>query len=391
MRRAAAFGLLVALTTACGAIIGTRDLVYDEKAGDGGSSGAGDGSSSSSSSSSSSGGGDASGDGPTTCVADLQTDKANCGRCGHDCLGGACTKGKCEAVTLTVATEPLGITVVGDTVFFTEYFDDAVWKVKTDGTGAAAHTNGVLGHAWGITDDGANLYVAARGPSDGGVYKCPIADCKDAALKKLTDESSIDIQHRAGVLYFTGFNVQDVFKIGVDGSGKASMTSSSSPFHVAVDDAHVYFTNNTNSLLRIPIGGGAQEPVGPQGGSRAGGVFVDGTRVYWSDPFDSKAAPLRSKAKSLAGGVVDYANPDYNTVGIVADATWVYWTNAGSAPGTSTDGSVLAKCVDGTGDVVELAKGLVNPIGIAQDAKAIYFTEPNATNVKGAVYKVAKP
>ena len=323
MRRAAAFGLLVALTTACGAIIGTRDLVYDEKAGDGGSSGAGDGSSSSSSSSSSSGGGDASGDGPTTCVADLQTDKANCGRCGHDCLGGACTKGKCEAVTLTVATEPLGITVVGDTVFFTEYFDDAVWKVKTDGTGAAAHTNGVLGHAWGITDDGANLYVAARGPSDGGVYKCPIADCKDAALKKLTDESSIDIQHRAGVLYFTGFNVQDVFKIGVDGSGKASMTSSSSPFHVAVDDAHVYFTNNTNSLLRIPIGGGAQEPVGPQGGSRAGGVFVDGTRVYWSDPFDSKAAPLRSKAKSLAGGVVDYANPDYNTVGIVADATWV--------------------------------------------------------------------
>ena len=33
----------------------------------------------------------------------------------------------------------------------------------------------------------------------------------------------------------------------------------------------------------------------------------------------------------------------------------------------------------------------MNPIGIAQDAKAIYFTEPNATNVKGAVYKVAKP
>ncbi|MBL8607894.1 MAG: DUF5050 domain-containing protein [Myxococcales bacterium] len=390
MRRAAAFGLLVALTTACGAIIGTRDLTYDEKAGDGGSSSGGDGSSSSSSSGGSSSGGiDASGDG-AACVADLKVDKANCGRCGHDCLGGACVDGACQPMLLTVAEEPLGITLVGDTVYFTEYFDDAVWRVKTDGTGASAHTNGVLGHAWGITHDATHLYVAARGPSDGGVYKCPLADCKGADLVKLTDESSIDIQERQGKLYFTGYNVQEVFRMGVDGTAKTSILATSSPFHLAVDDTHVYLTNNTTSLLRVPVGGGASEPVGPQGGTRAGGVFVDSTRVFWSDPFDTKASVMRSKSKAGGGPTIDYMNTGYQTVAIVADDKYVYWTAAGSDPGISSDGGVLAAPVGG-GPVLTLAKSLVNVIGLAQDAKAVYFTEANATNQKGAVYKVAKP
>src|SRR5271165_4916495 len=38
-------------------------------------------------------------DGAASCAAacgDVQTSSQNCGSCGHDCLGGACTAGKCQ-------------------------------------------------------------------------------------------------------------------------------------------------------------------------------------------------------------------------------------------------------------------------------------------------------
>jgi hypothetical protein len=36
------------------------------------------------------------------CVADILTDPLNCGRCGHDCLGGQCVSGRCQPTTLAV-------------------------------------------------------------------------------------------------------------------------------------------------------------------------------------------------------------------------------------------------------------------------------------------------
>ncbi len=39
------------------------------------------------------------------CLADIFTDPLNCGRCGHDCLGGQCVAGRCQPVTLTTFTK----------------------------------------------------------------------------------------------------------------------------------------------------------------------------------------------------------------------------------------------------------------------------------------------
>ncbi len=54
-----------------------------------------------------------------TCTADTEKDPANCGACGHDCRGGACAKGLCQAVTVTLPdapcpeTGPCGVAVYG--------------------------------------------------------------------------------------------------------------------------------------------------------------------------------------------------------------------------------------------------------------------------------------
>src|SRR5579859_7451290 len=47
---------------------------------------------------------DASGD-ANPCGADLRNDPVNCGACGHDCLGGECSAGRCQPVTLSVGIE----------------------------------------------------------------------------------------------------------------------------------------------------------------------------------------------------------------------------------------------------------------------------------------------
>jgi len=60
----------------------------------------------------------------SSCGKDLQTDPGNCGACGHDCLGGACTAGRCQPVVLVTVPQP-GISsfaVDGTSVYWTSQF-----------------------------------------------------------------------------------------------------------------------------------------------------------------------------------------------------------------------------------------------------------------------------
>src|SRR5262245_57850836 len=43
--------------------------------------------------------------GPPCGGADLATDAKNCGRCKHDCLGGACKLGKCQPVQIAAGDQ----------------------------------------------------------------------------------------------------------------------------------------------------------------------------------------------------------------------------------------------------------------------------------------------
>src|SRR5262245_28739027 len=72
------------------------------------------------SSDASSEGGTTLGDSGLACVADLKADPANCGACGHSCLGGACAGGVCRPVVLASAERLRwrGLGVDGQDVYF---------------------------------------------------------------------------------------------------------------------------------------------------------------------------------------------------------------------------------------------------------------------------------
>ena len=52
-------------------------------------------------------------------AADLDSDAENCGRCGHDCLGGECEFGKCLPVTVAASqTNPIDVATDGTYVYW---------------------------------------------------------------------------------------------------------------------------------------------------------------------------------------------------------------------------------------------------------------------------------
>src|SRR5262245_7121247 len=52
------------------------------------------------------------------CGAQLDSDGKNCGRCGHDCLGGACQLGQCQVATIAPIAGHPWYFAMDETAFF---------------------------------------------------------------------------------------------------------------------------------------------------------------------------------------------------------------------------------------------------------------------------------
>ena len=70
--------------------------------------------------------------GDTGCETDLSTNPQHCGACGHSCLGGNCTDGKCEPFQVASVTTPRGVAVDATSVYVTT-FAPAIVRVQHDG------------------------------------------------------------------------------------------------------------------------------------------------------------------------------------------------------------------------------------------------------------------
>src|SRR5262249_26342220 len=119
---------------------------------------------------------------------DLSFDPANCGSCGHDCQGGTCAGGVCQAVTL--ATGPSG--------------------------------------ASGIAVDATNVFWTAGGSPPGAVMKVPIAGGPPTVLasgQDLPDSIAVD----ATSVYWTSLGamsgVPTVMKVPIAGGTPVTLAS----------------------------------------------------------------------------------------------------------------------------------------------------------------------
>jgi glutamine cyclotransferase len=174
-----------------------------------------------------------------------QTDAHACGKCGHDCEGGACSAGQCKAYTLTTTTDKEGIftglTVVGDQVYFaTNQQLGGTIQSYSMTTHAKTTLDPTYFNAGAVVSDGTTLFIGGQA----GVYQRAIGAGAGVATTKLVDTTGnvSGLALDGATLYLAnGASVQKVTKTG--GTVADVFTASGGIVALAVAANLVYATD----------------------------------------------------------------------------------------------------------------------------------------------------
>lgn len=197
---------------------------------------------------------------PPTCEADIETDRHNCGACGHDCLGGECDAGECQPYQVSSTPTP------------------------KDNTGV-------------LFDDNPKGFVYWwRYRFDGAIYRAPKAGGDATEVIRAPDAGWIrQVVTDGQRLYFTNYSDWDqipsrgVYSCAMDGTDAQQLSSGyGGPSFLAVDDTYVYFNNAFDDVIvaRVPKTGGDVEALftyTPGAGDDNGyPLYREGNWVYFS-------------------------------------------------------------------------------------------------------------
>lgn len=391
----------------CSALIGTRDIFFDENAaGDGGASSSSGGGASSSGDNGEGGPGDGGGN----CNADLQTSKDHCGRCNHSCGGGECTAGKCQAVQIAtvggaplwfVAAAPDHVFVSTITAFVNE--EGGIWRVPKNGGQAEKYVDIFDAEDMRVVGDKL-WFVVADGPGDGGpdqqggLWTCPIVGLAPCQPTRVVPGDTSDAITVDGTRIY--FNDKSVGTRYFDtATGQPSTFNDRVPWYMYADGT-AFFYNFTLSNSQ-PYSARTLEYF-PDGGTVVRHEYVKnnasaGTLVGTPDAIYVAALEF----KTTTGGVVhrqprgsglpcDYGgSTNKRPYGITLDAQRIYWTNLGDGADEPFTGGSVATCdLAGCCATPEtLWTGDGTPRGITNDSAFLYWV----TKATGGVWKVAKP
>ena len=267
--------------------------------------------------------------GEAGCSADVVVDPKNCGRCGHDCLGGACERGACQPVRLAVdRSNLLWMAIDATHVYFCE---DAVQRL-------------------------------GRVPKAGGAVELVASACTYTYGAAVIDDTNIYVNEQGGI--------RVVPKQGL-GAGSLILPGATA---FAVDATNLYLlevqSGGTGGMRLSRAAKPAGTPVTIGGLTSPGRVAHDATKLYVTDvdgirQFSKTAAPGGPDAGSslFVGGAPEPAD-------VAVDSMYVYYAS-------QTTGSVKrATKVGGSVDIV--ASGVNAPSAVAVDASGVYFASASA-------------
>lgn len=243
--------------------------------------------------------------GDAGCVSTAD-DAENCGACGHSCLGGTCSSGICQPFFLAGSPKTelgffslYGLTVVGDTLYGTDWYDTFSLIYATSALTVAP-----------------NWMPAPILPTTAGSVN---AKASGDAIVHDTDQLFFVIYHNDVAAWPGG-----VWSLPLDAGTEAGADGGVAPLQLvtgegiealAVDDKYIYLGLETGALYTVPKDDSAlfefdvNRPFSPIVAGRGDG------RVYYSGPYGVVAADRDSLAT-----LVSYANLPIEDGGIVDDA-----------------------------------------------------------------------
>lgn len=326
------------------------------------------------------------------CV-DEQTDATNCGACGHNCLGGSCSAGVCQPVTLVSSSDVYGgyVATDGSNVYWTTPSQLLSCSVGGGcGTGTVVYTAPSGWRVYGValpsssSPDSASAYVGANDEADEVSYlvqvtKATLATKAMPLPSSITEPSNLVFDSVDSRVYLA--NPGNLARVAPDGT-QASVVLESVAFQLgvqtlAVDSMHVYAAAaGTDDVYACPLIGTCGPANLAMTGLGAGlmGAYSDGNYLWAA----GSSAIYRCATDMTCATPTPFASGQSGPQSIVADASHVYW-----ADGTDIKRCSVGGCV---GSPTVYVSG-INPgetWDLAQDTVAIYWLDQTG------VHKIAK-
>ncbi len=322
---------------------------------------------------------------------DLTSDERHCGRCGHDCGGGACEGGVCRPVLLAVAPANAYAIVVDEQYVYgtSATATGQVWKVPRDGcpdAGACAVTvSHVVGDYRDLAMDQQALYVTAVIESEGRVIRI---------RKDGTEECMIV----GGQVSPAGVAVDDLYVYWTDTGGDAvrrapkgcgstpeHLVSTPDPFMLRIDPTGLYWTSSSGGLVSWATADGQSTALvwsGASTGNFMFGLALDNEWVYWREGYqmdwNGPGRVLRVR-KDRTGGEQVFGGDERQPRYLAVDDSHVYWTVKNGLHRASYSSPAAVEPL-ASGDNYKSAHG------VALDEQSVYFCEYSS----GELYRVAK-
>lgn len=312
-----------------------------------------------------------------------------------DAMGGACTPHKVDGAL----NDAIRLAVSGDFLFIST--DLGIHRERYDGT-QGLDFGAVNSGTDGLTVVGDHVYWANY---FSGVVTSSLLDGKSPLIvaKLPSPPDTIGdsrLAARAGWVYWTSYAPHAIWRAADDGSQQQTplavvsaddpVLKVSAPRSVAVDDTYLYWTDDdgVRRMAVQDIGTPAAtildfaiDPSAPPSE-----MLLDGGRVYWISLFGD----VRSKATSAAPGeasLVYQGQQADGPVQLAVDETYLYWISESGAVSRAKK----------TGGAVDLVVAGVTPTpmdpppGLAVDCGAVYWTTTRPTMAdKGTLWKAAK-
>lgn len=350
---------------------------------------------------------------PPSCEgADLQRDPLHCGRCGHDCLGGGCDAGRCEAVFLgnVPARAPLSYVVEHEGAVYVSTFYPSgsevggIWKVAKDGSGITQVTAHPSAQGMAVLEGTLYYVVNDTVANGGGLYACELRDGGTCATSAPViaagrgDGLAVD----RDTLFFATDNKLREFSPPNNATAVLDDFERDS-FWVDVDEVYYLGTpDNAVVPFKRSLGGGDGVAIGAAYTSGPAVVADPGVIVGTDDAIYYSAHDTATTGSNVTGGVLrriprisgqpcvygEGANRRPYGIHLDRDAGRIYWTNRGDSVEPFANGSLAMCSLADCCTVPEILwQGSGEPTAITADDKALYWVTRRTSDV----WKLAKP
>lgn len=342
-----------------------------------------------------------------TGCADLNLDAANCGRCGHSCLGGACAAGVCRpSVVAGGVSKTVAIRTDGDDVFWIRSGAGSatanIFRRGPTDTQALALAPAQSAQTFFVnlavtkkavfvrTLEGANHAVGlVRIPRPTGrpeTFKTgPVTDIAS------TEDGSSLLVATSGAGTTGIIEVFDPAAAVPNPAPLKTFSSENYPISIAALNQVPYWLNAGLYVNGAPASAGDLRRASTQAASTVTsvpnasdgtGLIVTGDRAFWLQ----KNQPLKVTTTTPSGASVNtFSGAKATALTVAGNAGFVYWTEVDNNSQTLLLTCPIAGCVGGIATVVYRTTDSISALHV--DANAIYFAQES----DGNLYKLAKP